>query len=49
MRGHRPVVLTGTTPQGEAVGELSDVYPWGRYRVAGTSTPPFAVLTEVTA
>jgi hypothetical protein len=37
------------TPEGEAVGELSDVDPWGRYRVAGTSTPPFAVLTEVTA
>jgi hypothetical protein len=38
-----------TTPQGEATGELSDVDPWGRYRIAGTSTPPFAVLTEVPA
>ena len=32
-----------TTPHGEAVGELSDVDPWGRYRIVGTSTPPFAV------
>lgn len=31
------------TPHGEAVGELSDVDPWGRYRLAGVSTPPFAV------
>ncbi|MEJ2867072.1 DUF4873 domain-containing protein [Actinomycetospora sp. OC33-EN08] len=36
------------TPQGEAVGDLSDVDPWGRYRVSGTSTPPFAVVTDVT-
>ncbi|MHC1558494.1 DUF4873 domain-containing protein [Actinomycetospora sp. C-140] len=32
-----------TTPAGDADGELSDVDPWGRYRLAGTSTPPFAV------
>jgi hypothetical protein len=32
-----------TTPHGQAVGELSDVDPWGRYRIAGASTPPFAV------
>lgn len=32
-----------TTPHGTADGELSDVDPWGRYRLAGTSTPPFAV------
>ncbi|MDD7967591.1 DUF4873 domain-containing protein [Actinomycetospora lemnae] len=32
-----------TTPAGTADGELSDVDPWGRYRLAGTSTPPFAV------
>lgn len=31
------------TPHGEADGELSDVDPWGRYRVAGVSTPPFAI------
>ncbi|WP_433801417.1 DUF4873 domain-containing protein [Actinomycetospora sp. CA-084318] len=38
-----------STPQGEAAGELSDVDPWGRYRIAGVSTPPFAVVTEVPA
>jgi hypothetical protein len=32
-----------TTPIGVADGELSDVDPWGRYRLAGVSTPPFAV------
>ncbi|MDD7941950.1 DUF4873 domain-containing protein [Actinomycetospora lutea] len=32
-----------TSPAGAAEGELSDVDPWGRYRLAGTSTPPFAV------
>jgi hypothetical protein len=32
-----------TTPAGSADGELSDVDPWGRYRLAGTSTPPFVV------
>jgi len=31
------------TPTGTADGELSDVDPWGRYRLAGTSTPPFTV------
>ncbi|PVZ07774.1 DUF4873 domain-containing protein [Actinomycetospora cinnamomea] len=32
-----------TTPAGAADGELSDVDPWGRYRLAGVSTPPFEV------
>ncbi|WP_328606577.1 DUF4873 domain-containing protein [Amycolatopsis sp. NBC_00345] len=30
-----------------ATGELSDPDPWGRYRVMGTSTPPFAVPTSL--
>lgn len=30
------------TPTGEAAGSLTDPDPWSRYRVAGTSTPPFA-------
>ena len=30
-----------TTPQGEAAGELSDPDPWNRYRITGTSRPPF--------
>jgi hypothetical protein len=29
------------TPHGEAAGRLSDVDPWGRFRIAGTGRPPF--------
>ena len=36
-----------TTAEGSAPCELSDPDPWGRIRVTGTSTPPFA--TELTA
>jgi hypothetical protein len=32
-----------TTPHGEAAGELSDPDPWNRYRITGTSRPPFQV------
>jgi hypothetical protein len=31
------------TPLGEATGTLSDPDTWGRYRIAGTSRPPFDV------
>ncbi|WP_199433914.1 DUF4873 domain-containing protein [Qaidamihabitans albus] len=31
------------TPQGSAHGELSDPDPWDRYRIMGTSTPPFTL------
>jgi cation diffusion facilitator CzcD-associated flavoprotein CzcO len=31
-----------TTPEGSAPCELSDPDPWQRYRVTGSSTPPFA-------
>lgn len=31
------------TPTGEAEGALTDRDPWGRYRVAGTSTPPYRI------
>lgn len=30
-----------------AKGELSDPDPWGRYRIMGTSTPPFHVPTTL--
>ena len=33
--------VTLTTPQGRAEGRLSDVDPWGRFRIAGTGRPPF--------
>jgi hypothetical protein len=29
------------TPHGSADGRLSDIDPWGRFRVTGTGTPPF--------
>lgn len=29
------------TPHGTAAGRLSDVDPWGRFRIAGTGSPPF--------
>ncbi|SFQ18166.1 protein of unknown function [Amycolatopsis arida] len=40
------------TPEGSAKGEVSDPDPWDRYRIMGTSTPPFAVprsLDEIEA
>ncbi|HEX4704754.1 MAG TPA: DUF4873 domain-containing protein [Pseudonocardiaceae bacterium] len=36
------------TPDGEAVGEVSEPDPWHRYRITGVSTPPFAVPTTLT-
>jgi len=33
--------VTLVTPHGRAEGRLSDVDPWGRYRIAGTGRPPF--------
>jgi hypothetical protein len=29
------------TPHGKAPGKLTDVDPWGRFRVSGTGRPPF--------
>ncbi|WP_310964310.1 DUF4873 domain-containing protein [Nocardioides terrisoli] len=29
------------TPYGDAPARLSDVDPWGRFRIAGTGRPPF--------
>ncbi|AHH94373.1 DUF4873 domain-containing protein [Kutzneria viridogrisea] len=39
--GRRELVLR--TPGGEATATLSDPDPWQRYRVTGTSRPPFEV------
>jgi Domain of unknown function (DUF4873) len=33
--------VTLVTPLGEAEGRLSDVDPWGRFRISGTGRPPF--------
>jgi hypothetical protein len=35
------------TPVREATGEVSDPDPWGRYRITGTSTPPFTIPTTL--
>jgi hypothetical protein len=35
-----------TTPEGSASGKVSDPDPWGRYRITGTSRPPFRIATE---
>jgi Domain of unknown function (DUF4873) len=41
--GPRKPDVVLTTPFGEAVGVLSDPDTWGRYRITGTSRPPFDV------
>ena len=33
--------LTIATPHGQASGRISDVDPWGRFRISGTGAPPF--------
>ncbi len=40
--GRKPTALL-KTPFGEAEGVLSDPDTWGRYRISGTSRPPFEV------
>ncbi|HEX2131625.1 MAG TPA: DUF4873 domain-containing protein [Actinophytocola sp.] len=35
------------TPHGEADAALTDPDPWGRYRVTGTTRPPFPVPTTL--
>lgn len=42
---NKPAVLR--TPDGEALGQLSDPDTWGRYRITGISRPPFAVATTL--
>jgi hypothetical protein len=43
LRGGR-VQGTLTTPHRSVPAEVGDPDPWGRYRVEGTSTPPFRTL-----
>lgn len=45
MGKKKPVTIT--TREGEASGEISDPDPWNRYRVTGTSTPPFYTPTSL--
>ena len=42
---NKPAVLR--TPDGAAPGQLSDPDTWGRYRISGTSRPPFKVATTL--
>lgn len=41
--------LTLTTPYGSVTTTLTDVDPWGRYRVGGAGTPPFPASTTPSA
>jgi hypothetical protein len=41
--GARKPSVVLRTPFGEAAGTLSDPDTWGRYRITGTSRPPFEV------
>ncbi|MGH3495323.1 MAG: DUF4873 domain-containing protein, partial [Sciscionella sp.] len=43
LLGGKKAAAAISTPQGSARGELSDPDPWGRYRIMGTSRPPFFV------
>jgi hypothetical protein len=52
ISGGKKVPVEIRTPTHSANGEISDPDPWGRYRIMGTSTPPFPVpisLDEVDA
>lgn len=41
-REHRSgAAIVLATPHGTATARLSDVDPWGRFRVSGTGRPPF--------
>jgi hypothetical protein len=47
LAGGRKTAVELRTPVGSAQGEVSDPDPWDRYRVMGTSTPPFHVPTTL--
>ncbi|ASR34336.1 DUF4873 domain-containing protein [Prauserella marina] len=47
LAGGRKKKVEIRTEQGTASGELSDPDPWDRYRIMGTSTPPFTVPTAL--
>jgi hypothetical protein len=47
IAGGRKTAVEIRTPTHSAHGEISDPDPWGRYRVMGTSTPPFHVPTTL--
>jgi hypothetical protein len=48
LLGGKKVDAELSTPEGSASGQVSEPDPWGRYRISGTSRPPFRVATELT-
>src|SRR5699024_4348672 len=46
LAGGRTHKVEIRTPEGSASGELADPDPWDRYRITGTSTPPFSVAAS---
>jgi hypothetical protein len=48
LLGSRKAKAQLHTPTGKADGQLTDPDPWGRYRITGTSHPPFKVPTTLT-
>ena len=40
--------VTLATPHGEATGRLSDVDPWGRFRISGNRPPALLSVTRQT-
>lgn len=44
--GRKPTA-TLKTPHGTAEGQLSDPDTWGRYRISGTSRPPFEIPVKL--
>ncbi|OLT48199.1 DUF4873 domain-containing protein [Saccharomonospora sp. CUA-673] len=49
LAGGRKKSVRLSTPEGSADGTISDPDPWERYRITGTSTPPFTVPTTLEA
>ncbi|MEU6643681.1 DUF4873 domain-containing protein [Saccharomonospora sp. NPDC046836] len=47
LAGGRKKPVEIRTPDGAARGEISDPDPWDRYRITGTSTPPFPIPTTL--
>jgi hypothetical protein len=47
LSGGKKLPVEIRTPTHSAKGEISDPDPWGRYRIMGTSTPPFHVPTTL--
>jgi uncharacterized protein DUF4873 len=47
LLANRKATCVLRTPVGEAAGTLADQDTWGRYRISGTSRPPFPIPTSL--